>query len=244
MIVTTRDIAHEERGFRAAIEAVMPLVGPQWILEAGTHDGATTVRLAHAYPGAKVATFEPDPTSASGIMGALRGAGVLGRTVFTVAALTSETGPTTLYRVKENRGASSLAKPSGGYDHIERYTVEAEIPAWGTRVDAWAEREGVPAIQAAWLDLQGGELEALRGFGRMLETLQVLQVETCYRGIYEGTPLWPELCNQIEAWGLRPVVRSELLGGHWGDAIFVREGWERVAADEVSRAIAGCPERP
>lgn len=72
------------------------------------------------------------------------------------------------------------------------------------------------------MDLQGAELLALRGMGRLLQTVRALQLEVTYRELYSGQAMWPEVREFFELAGLRLVDQWPDVSGYFGDAVFVR----------------------
>jgi len=248
-IVTCRDITHKAACYLAALGEIFPSIGPELVLDLGASDCASALTVAAAWSGVRVVAWECNPERVVAGMAKLREAKAVGARVSLVPAAAMErSGLESFWPVRENAEAGSLFRPSGGYDAIERYsTPETPLSVFGLRVRDWAAREHVRAIDAVWLDLQGGELGALTGFGpELLGTVQVVQSEVCYRDIYADAPLWPDVQAWMDAAGFTLVARSEMLGGHWGDALWSRpaqlEGGRVRAA--VAAAIAGCPDRP
>ena len=88
-----------------------------------------------------------------------------------------------------NRGASSLYKSNGSYDHIERYVQnELEVPC--TRLDTFCEENGIDRVDLMWMDLQGAELIALKSMGQLLSSVKVIHTELEMNPIYEGQCLF------------------------------------------------------
>jgi len=246
-IVTNLDLAHGAAVYRAALDEVFPSIGPDLVLDLGASDCTSALTVAAFWSGVRVVAWECNPERA--VLGAanIRRATSLGARVLLVpAAATNSSGLAVFYPVNENAEAGSMFKPSGGYDAVEKYTTPAvPLSVFGLRVRDWAEREGVTAIDAAWLDLQGGELAALTGFGEaLLSTVQVVQAEVCYRDIYEGSPLWPDVREWMRATGFALVARSEMLSGHWGDALWCRPVMLEAVRREVATTMQGLPARP
>lgn len=248
-MLVRRDITHKAACYLAALSEIFPSIGPELVLDLGASDCTSALTVAAAWSGVRVVAWECSPERVIAGMTALRAAGAVGSRVSLVPAAAMErSGLESFWPVRENAEAGSRFRPSGGYDSIERYsTADTPLSVFGLRVRDWAEREHVRAIDAAWLDLQGGELGALTGFGpELLGTVQVVQAEVCYRSIYADAPLWPDVRAWMEAAGFVLVVRSEMLGGHWGDALWCRPA--QLEGGGVRRAVAaaleGLPERP
>lgn len=71
------------------------------------------------------------------------------------------------------------------------------------------------------LDIQGAELEALRGLGDMLENVGWVYIEVNREYLYSGIPLLPELDRFLEERGFRRVV-SVWVSKKWGEALYIR----------------------
>lgn len=73
------------------------------------------------------------------------------------------------------------------------------------------------------LDIQGAELQALRGAPRLLQQVRMVVVEVNYKRRYQGCPLAPEVEDFMESCGFRPVARSQTVP--WavgGDVAYLR----------------------
>lgn len=91
-----------------------------------------------------------------------------------------------------NRGASSLFKANGSYDHIEKYVQdEIEIPC--VRLDSFCQENNIDRIDLIWMDLQGAELIALESLGELLSTVQVIHTELEVNPMYDGQCLFSDV---------------------------------------------------
>ena len=87
-----------------------------------------------------------------------------------------------------NRGASSLFKANGKYDHIEKY-VQKEIEVPCIQLETFCEENNIDHIDLIWMDLQGAELIALKSMGReLMSTVKVIHTEL------EMTPIYKDQC--------------------------------------------------
>lgn len=71
------------------------------------------------------------------------------------------------------------------------------------------------------LDIQGAELEALKGLGKLLDTVRWIYVEVNREELYEGIPLESELGTWLAARGFEKAV-SLWTPFFWGDTLFVK----------------------
>jgi FkbM family methyltransferase len=92
-----------------------------------------------------------------------------------------------------NRGASSLYKANGSYDHIEKY-VQKEIEVPCIRLDSFCEKYNINNIDLMWMDLQGAELTALESLGdKLLSTIKVIHTELEINPMYENQSLFSDV---------------------------------------------------
>lgn len=71
------------------------------------------------------------------------------------------------------------------------------------------------------LDIQGAELEALKGATRTLAGVQWIYTEISIEELYEGQPLEDEISDWLAARGFTQTFRA-LTDYGWGDCLYVR----------------------
>jgi FkbM family methyltransferase len=87
-----------------------------------------------------------------------------------------------------NRGASSLFKSNGAYNHIEKY-IQKEIEVPCIQLETFCKENSINNVDVMWMDLQGAELIALESMGKeLLSTVQVIHTEL------ETTPIYKDQC--------------------------------------------------
>lgn len=72
------------------------------------------------------------------------------------------------------------------------------------------------------LDIQGAELEALRGIGDCLEECVAIYTEVNTRPLYEGVPLLKDLDSFLDSYGFSRADWSINKNYGWGDALYLR----------------------
>jgi len=121
--------------------------------------------------------FEPDPVEAGRLKDRYKSS-----TVFD-CALSDKVGSATLYLTRD-LGCLSLLRPINQRDVEKRENISTQ------RADTLligAERELHPEIVK--IDVQGGELAVLKGFGDLLESVTCIETEVSFRKTYENQPL-------------------------------------------------------
>lgn len=78
------------------------------------------------------------------------------------------------------------------------------------------------------MDIQGAELEALKGMGQLLDAAKIAYLEVNKRKLYKGIPMIEELDSGLKGRGFRRLVTSWEKGKGWGDAVYVKQvSWLR-----------------
>jgi FkbM family methyltransferase len=72
------------------------------------------------------------------------------------------------------------------------------------------------------IDIQGAELEALKGAPRILEQVKWLYLEVNELELYEDCPLISDIDEFLELQGFKRVVKRMWLNHGWGDALYIR----------------------
>ncbi len=152
--------------------------------------------------------------------------------------------PVTL-NIASNAGASSSILPLG--DHARRHPsihYVGQLQTRSTTVDALLEqRPDREAFNALVLDVQGAELEVLRGSLRTLEQIDALYVEVSEEPLYEGGCTLEEIWRFLTGQGFRMKWMS-LNENDWGDAFFVAQRPKRVTIGPQNPNLAiGCATR-
>jgi len=192
---------------------------PSVILDVGSRDCRTSVTLARKYPRARVFAFEAHPESFEKCR---RKAAAYGNISVTFGAVHEFDGQTPFFPVIDgNVGASSVFRfdNHSGYPSQHQQT-EITVPA--IRLDTWAAHHGIDHFDLVWMDLQGAELLALRGMGRLLETVSSLYLEVEFKPLYHGQPVYTDVDRYLAAHGFECLEVRQQKPGWWGNAAYAR----------------------
>lgn len=158
------------------------------VIDVGAGRGQFALFALHRFPAARIFSFEP---LASSFSVAARVIGVDSRVELRRLAIGSEAGTAEIF-VTADSDSSSLRRPTA--EQTSRFpgtgTVETDLVEVTTLDEAFAEIQR-PALLK--LDLQGGELDALRGATRLLREVDSVFVECSFVELYEGQALADEV---------------------------------------------------
>lgn len=190
------------------------------ILDAGAHDGRTSIELSSFWPDGLVYAFEPVPELYNSLL--MRTKAHKNIIPFRLA-LGEKIGTQKIY-ISQGRGdgSSSLLKPTGHLQHFPDVTFARETNVNVTTIDMWAKDNKISHIDLLWLDLQGMELQVLRASPEILKTVKAILTEINFTVLYEGNALYPVFKQWLFEQGFVEVYK-ELQHPTFGDALFVRK---------------------
>jgi len=182
---------------------------------------------------ARVIAFEPDPDACARLSETYRsrGNGELYRAL--PVALSGSGGRRTLFVTHRPSGSSLLPPETAlldayvGHDYLHPITERAvDTRSLGEVLDELGE----PAVDLMKLDIQGAELEVVRGLGdARIDRLLAVELEACMEEKYRGQPTFCEIQEFMAARGF------ELFDLNRAYAYRVRDG----AEDGYHRAVFG-----
>lgn len=132
------------------------------------------------------------------------------------AAMGSQEGTTTMH-ISEASPCSSVLKPKL---HLEQYpdiVFKREELVRMTTVDSLS----IPRLNFLNLDVQGYELEVLKGAKNYLEGVDYIMTEVNRAEVYENCAKVDELDNYLAPYGFARV-ETDWAGNTWGDAFYIR----------------------
>lgn len=134
-----------------------------------------------------------------------------------IAALVDEeAGREVVLHRASNEGASSSVLDLGTHANVlPHITYVDQVPLTTTTVD---DLDGLDAVNVVVLDLQGLELRALRGAGRLLEHVDYVYSEVNREPLYVGCPLIGELDEHLAGFAR---VKTTWTEWGYGDALWV-----------------------
>jgi FkbM family methyltransferase len=194
-------------------------ITPRGVLHIGAHNGAEFKEYKEI-GFSKVIMFEPQPHWAEHIRSTFGSDPIL---TVEQKAVGREPGTMELFVETSNAGMScSLLQPKV---HLEQYpfiVFESKIPVEVVSLNSYFPTiEEVSPFNFINMDIQGYELEALRGATEVLPLLDALYMEVNRAELYTGCGMVWQIDEFLKPYGF---VRAETdwIGGTWGDALYVR----------------------
>ena len=150
-------------------------------LDVGANEGDYSRALAEHLPGASIHAFEPVERTCEELRETLAGTGV---TVHGVA-LGAQRGSADMHVIE---GHSQLASLHPLLSHPSRPESSVEVVEV-TTLDEWAAANDIPRIALLKIDVEGAELEVLRGASRMIRdgAIDMVQFEFGTRNSVAGS---------------------------------------------------------
>ncbi|CAE8701670.1 unnamed protein product, partial [Polarella glacialis] len=187
---------------------------PFSIIECGAHDGSDTVGFAQRFPAAHIWAFEANPSVFPKLKATVDKCGADCQHVKIVnVALGAEDLESTQFFANPPAGDhpddwgtdSSSSRYQPRYNQ-SRFVQFAPIPLSIRleRLETIASRVGMPPVRFMELDAEGGELDILKGAGKLLAEVRLLKVEVRFKNEWlSDHPLFDE----VNAWLQRQVLK-------------------------------------
>lgn len=178
------------KGFAACFERARAVgFEPRTIVDAGASDGRWTLECAEVFPQARYALFDPLPEN-----------------VAAIAHLTD--GPLDIVSWQGALGAEPGALALNAHGHQSSFYNSAEFPGEPLKVavrtlDSFIEPMGFTSPMLIKADVQGYELNVLRGGAKCLEMTEMILLEVSFRQVYSDSPLAHEVIAALAAKGYR-----------------------------------------
>jgi FkbM family methyltransferase len=198
---------------------------PRAAIDVGAFAGDWTVMCRRYFPAARVLMIEPQPDRAA----ALQALAARLPDIRFVAALVGP-APAPAVPFFQNETVSSVLPEADSTPA----TAPVRLPM--TTLDGVVAETGFGAAEFLKLDVQGYELEVLRGGARALSAAEVVLLEVNVIAINRGAPLLHETVAYMAAHGFRvydicTAIRRPLDAALWQtDMLFVRDSSPLVAS--------------
>jgi FkbM family methyltransferase len=152
--------------------------GPLVVLDVGANVGLWTLEALDALPNATIHSFEPSSAAFAQLTSK---AASKSRVSMHELALSDADGEATLYAPEPGSVVGSLTEPP----ESRRNEFPSEQMARTATLESWSRSAGLGAVDVLKLDVEGHEMRILRGAGRVLDSIQVIQFEFGPWHVYE-----------------------------------------------------------
>lgn len=164
---------------------------PKVAIDVGAYSGEWTLALRRLFPETRVLMVEPQAVRKQGLQALTHALdGVELEPVLLGSTVNSEV---TFYQAET--GSSVLRDPGNSATHSTAMQM--------TTLDAVTIGTGFERPDFLKLDVQGYELEVLKGAERLLESVEAVMMEVNLIAVYEGAPLVHEVVSYMAARGFR-----------------------------------------
>jgi FkbM family methyltransferase len=176
------------------------------IIDGGANDGSTTDFFIRQYGAPVIHAFEPIPE----LVAQLRKRFADHKNITIYGAAMGAESKTICFNVVNNLVSSSVLNPSAinkGY-HGKKMDVRQVVEVPQVRLEEVMSTNC--EIDLLKLDLQGYELEALKGCGKLLEHIKIISTEIEFVPLYDGQPLFGDIDVFLRAHDFRLLNLYEL----------------------------------
>ncbi len=194
------------------VMAQMPEGEPFCVVDAGAQAGVETRKWLFWGNRLRLDGFEPDAAECEKLNEESRRAGVA--SFYHPVCLGEREGTNTLY-VTRRPDSSSLYRPArerlmrykhsldgrSAYCLNDSLTVDKIVESTTTTLDKWAETNKTACIDFIKLDVQGAELDILRGGANSLQQVLGIEAEVEFVPMYEGQPLFADVDGFVRGQG-------------------------------------------
>ena len=185
------------------------------ILEAGAQFGEDTTWMSQFWPQGTIYAFEPLPAS---FIELEKVAAQTHNVISIPLALSDKKGTFSFYVAG---GASSLLQPQESFNNDYFHSdLNNPITVHTITLNEWAQQNNVDTIDFMWLDMEGNELNALKGSLDLLPRVKLIYTEVNLQRFWHDCVMYEELIAWLEEQGFVEIWRY--IVPHWhGNALFI-----------------------
>lgn len=185
------------------------------IVEAGAFNGDDTYRFLQRWPTSRIVALEPIPALYEKLNARFSG---LSNIVLLQSALVgSREGHVEIWTNQNgnDHSASSILQPDSVKDVYPDLDFEKLIEVDALSLDALIESQQLETIDLLWLDLQGAELDVMRGSVKSLSIVNLIHLEVNRRAFYKSGATFSEVDDFLDSAGFELLkLRMPFLSGN------------------------------
>jgi FkbM family methyltransferase len=180
------------------------------IVDIGANRGQFALCIRHLYPDARIFSFEPLSKPARAWM---RNFGADTRAQLFKKAVAVESGSATMHVSRWDVSSSLLPFAQAQHDNFPLTEEASREVVETTTLEACIEEDLIRDAALLKLDVQGFELSALHGCGRLLERFKYVYVEASFIELYVGQALATEVIGFLFSRGFNLMCVANLSYG-------------------------------
>ena len=197
------------------------------IIDAGVHLGHSSKEYLDTFPNCRVFGFEPEDKNFAAATTMLAPYG--SRMTLLKNAL-SESDTTNVLHVNAHDGTHSLLEIGDGRYWEGSAETLRQQDVRTVSLDTFCADRGVDVVDVLKMDIQGGELQALKGARGLLGrgAISVIALEVLFKPLYKSQPLFWDVadCLRSFGYGLHGLFECHYHSHNpnvlsWADAIFI-----------------------
>ena len=141
-------------------------------------------------------------------------------------------------KITNNSQSSSLLNMKTHIDAYPDISVTNEIQIEAKRLDSILPQDS--KFSLINLDIQGAELNALKGLGDILTRTDVIYCEVNRKQLYEGCALVNDIDSYLKQFNFRRVSTKWYIRAGWGDAVYIKDYrlsfscWRKAKLSEIT----------
>jgi FkbM family methyltransferase len=136
------------------------------------------------------------------------------------AAVWSVSGKEIEFNIASNSQSSSMYEFGTHLKSYPNIIIENKIKIKTKTLDEILEK--YPNLNFLNMDIQGAELEALKGLGKKIEQINYIYTEINSKNVYEGCATVKELDLYLSISGFTRISTRWVIPNGWGDALYIR----------------------
>lgn len=164
------------------------------IFDVGSLNGIESVYFAQFLPHSNIYSFEANPNSVKLVESNQK---YYSNTKCINKAISDYVGKSTFFLSNSNIGASSLLKPIGGPAGLSYSSIDVDV----ITIKQFSDDNNIDKVDVLWMDLQGNELNALKGMGDMLNETMAICSEIGLISYYENHTLFKDIHEYLKTFG-------------------------------------------
>jgi FkbM family methyltransferase len=197
------------------------------VVDAGAHHGHTVMEYLEHFPNSRVVALEPEPENYAIAKKTLA---PFGERVELLPFALAETDGSVLLRLTSHSGAHSLLEVGDMryYDAPVETLTPIEVRA--VSLDTLLAQHRLDRLDILKMDIQGAELLALRGAGKLLarHAIGLIALEVLFQPLYRNQPTFWDIADHLRTLGYalqgihdqrHHAANHAIL--RWADAVFV-----------------------